>query len=64
MGSPRQPKGAAPPDRVKVTIYMSPDERRALRVEAAERGMTQSDVVREALCSRAQMLPRSDGRTP
>ena len=45
-------------DREKVTIYLSEQKHRDLKVEAARRGLSMSDVVEEALAMREQYVVR------
>jgi len=43
----------------KMTIYLTRDIKRALKVEAAERRTSASEVIEEALQSRIVFLPRA-----
>jgi len=40
----------------KLTIYVPPEVHRALKVEAAERGMTMGEVIIDALQTRIRLL--------
>jgi predicted HicB family RNase H-like nuclease len=52
----------APPalrgDRKPVTIYLQSEEHRQLKIEAAERGMSMSEIVSEALRMRVRLVGR------
>lgn len=41
----------------KLTVYVPPEIHRALKIEAAERGMTMGEVIVDALYSRVRLLP-------
>lgn len=43
----------------KLTVYVAADVHRALRVEAAERGVSMGDLITEALQTRITFLPRA-----
>lgn len=44
-------------DSVQLTVYVPPEVRRALKVEAAERGVSMGDIIVEALQTRICFLP-------
>lgn len=55
---------SAPKDMVQLTVYVPPEVRRALKVEAAERGSSMGEIIVEALQTRLCFLPAALRKKP
>lgn len=49
-----------PPKKARLTVYLTPEQHTALKIEAATRSMTISDIVLEALLRRQWMIKKGE----